>query len=126
MCLSVQVSGADYPELIRIIVVDTSVVIEHPVVKTLVYDLSHVGQTAQSLSTNLAPQESIAKLQAQALIENNIDTIKRALEFEAETYWLIHQFDIERYPAAVVNDQAVIYDTIDLDEIIQIWRTISR
>ncbi len=114
--------AAEYPGLIRIFVVGKPVRIDHPEIDIRIYDLSTLGQTAHALSQNLSPRQTIAKVQAQARIEQGLDEVKRNLHSEFELRMLLDRFEIERYPAAVIDDEVLIYGKLSLPEMIDAWR----
>ena len=116
------VPAAEDPQLIRLFVVESLVHVDHPTIDIRLYDMNKMGSIARQLSDNLAPQATIAELQAKARIEDNFDDIKKALQHEVETHLLIDEFNIQKFPAAVVNDQIVIYGTTWIEEIVLIWQ----
>jgi len=120
--LSGNASADQYPQLIRFFVVEPVVKVAHPDIAIHYYDIGELGATARKLNVQLSPRLSIAKMQAQARIESNFDAIRQALQAEAELFMLLDKFAIERFPAAVINDEIVIYDKIRLADVISTWR----
>ena len=122
LCLPMSVPAAEYPQLIRLFLVESPVNVDHPTIDIRLYDINKIGSIGRQLSDNLAARASIAELQAKARIEDDFDVIKKALQHEVETHLLIDEFNIKKYPAAVVNDQIVIYGTTLIEEIVLIWQ----
>ena len=126
LCLPISAPAAEYPEQIRLFVVESPVDVDHPTIDIRLYDMNEPGSTARQLSDNLSTRASIAELQAKSRIEDNFAAIKKALQHEVEIHLLIDKFNIQKYPAAVVNDQFVIYGTTRLEEIVSIWQNATR
>ena len=126
LCLPISVPATEYPEQIRLFVVESPVDVDHPTIDIRLYDMNKPGSTARQLSDNLSTRASIAELQAKSRIENNFAAIKKALQYEVEVHLLLDKFNIQKYPAAVVNDQFVIYGTTRLEEIVSIWQNVTR
>ncbi len=114
--------GAEYPHSIHFFIIGEHPSLQHPHIETWVHNVQDLGATDRFLSRHLASQNSIARRQADSRIERNLNAIRTALKTEVEIRLLLERFGINRFPAAVVNENVTFYGIIDIDEVISAWR----
>ena len=93
----------------------------HSQITIEVLDITLTKKIEANLGRNLSDNPTIAIEQATSRIQSNIDELKVYFRKAIRAKILADEFGITQLPAAVVDDEMIIYGTTDLDEILQEW-----
>lgn len=86
-----------------------------------VFDLSLTEKIQVNLGKNLSDNPTLAIKQARNRIQDDLEALTIAFKNAVRAQILAEKFGIFRLPAAVVDDELVLYGTTDLDGIITEW-----
>lgn len=120
--IAIESSASEYPELIEVFVNGSPPVIHHPSIEIHSYNIQSLGLTARTLSSQLSSLELVARRQAIQRIEQDIESIKLALQAEIELHSLIDRYGIKSFPVSVVDEHLLVYGDIDINSILTVWR----
>lgn len=87
-----------------------------------VFDLSLLSRIESALSVNLSADPQMASKRALKRIESNYHDLVSKFEVVVKSQNLIERFDIDAFPAAVVDNTLVIYGTVNPHLVIRKWR----
>ena len=127
---SICFGGAQYPKNINLLVLESLNMaqirnVENLKIEVEVFELSLLNWVESALSVNLSDDPRIASKQALKRIESNYHNLAPKLRRVVKTKNLIEKFNIEVFPAAVVDNRFVFYGTDDLLLVIRKWRALQ-
>ncbi len=85
------------------------------------FDASLLKRIESALSANLSMNLNIAKSQVRKRVNSNFESLQTAFGTATKVRNLIDEFEIKQFPAAVVNNETVIYGTVDPYKILKQW-----